>query len=669
MAKSSTASANKTLLLTLLIILTFIALTYNLPFIFKKSFLEAKTNIEKGIGYTLNKKVSIEKIEFIPYGELKLDNINIYDEENMLWAKAKDISLKFKLLPFLVNKNLIITELAIDEPIFLLPDKNLKIIIDKNITFKDYKLQTAKNFIIKIKAAEAVFAKDRSDLTPNKVYFDFWAREEEENKFYCEGWANLKDCRLNNDLWNKIFSIPLQKINYKLKTSFGKEAITFDELLLDFGQFKVTANGRIQDYNSSPVLNINFGLNEFYLGKEINLPLRVNNLSCALKLSENELLIKDLSFFLNNFPIGLKGKLYNFDSPSLELKVISYPNQIPALRPFNPLNFEFNFYGHKYKNENSFGGKLKVRIDKLISSQPLLTHTIKFSTNNLVCKFLNKAGPETTKSKNFLVEAENIIFEQYNKNQYLKLNISSLSSFLSLQEKEIYLSDFSLSAYDGFLKGHGSLDFKKLPPKLFFDFEYNSLNLSKLTKLFQTEGELSGDLSGKGVVDSGSPTYFSGEINMVNGLVKNLTLLNSISDFLNVKSIKNIYFDSFSSHFSLAAQDKISLNNIRLRGKDVYLDANLDFKQKEKLEGDIMVRFSTRVLKESVKLRMLFFLIGNKLPYADFEFKVAGLISAPHLQWLDGKFKSYLLRYLSRGSKEMLEKKLEEAIKPLLENK
>lgn len=709
MVKFLSRLRHKIFLFIFIIAFASVIFVFNLPFIFKEPFLDIKNTIEESVGDALDKKVSIEGIDFLPYGELILNNIKIYDRENILYVNVKRSHIRSKLLPLLINRTIVITKATFIEPVFLPPSRNLRIVQERKATFNKYKLKLDRCLVIKVKSGRALF--NDSDSPSDKIGFSFWAKLKEGERLYSEGWIDLKEYRLKDYLLNDIFFFEfVDKIRYKLRTSLIDNAFLVDKLLLDFEQFKIEATGLIENYNVNPVLDLKLTLRELnfleklflksklfitHIGnfmvyikgalreprwsirldmlrsKFTFLPMVVNidNFYCNLKFSKEGFLIDDLSFFLNDFPIGLKCKLSKFESPYIELSLVSYPGQLPSLRPFNPLNFEFYFSGYKY--ENSIRGKVSFRIEKLISTHPRRAHNVKLTGSDLSCKFSDKIISATANKNTIplLIEAKNIVYEADIPRPEMRLDLADFTFSLYPDGTRIYFADLNLSGYEGFLKGKGFLDFERLPPRCFLDFELSEFNMPEFANILHLDYDLAGDLSGKGILDSKVSSYLVGKATISNGYIKNLKLLDSIANFLSVISLKDIYFEDFSSNFSFSvAGDEISLDKIILRSKDIYLDANLKFRDKRKVKGNMLVRLSTRLLEGSFKLRKLSLLMSEELPHADFEFKIGGLIGSPHIKWLDTKFKKTLMRYLSKRKEEALEEKVEEVIKPLLEN-
>ena len=139
-----------------------------------------------------------------------------------------------------------------------------------------------------------------------------------------------------------------------------------------------------------------------------------------------------------------------------------------------------------------------------------------------------------------------------------------------------------------------------------------------------------------------------------------------VSDFLSVPSLKNTYFKDLSSMVEFSWVDKDFLfNKLIVMGEGILLNGDIKLKNTKKINGNISVRLSTELLKESFKLRLLFFIIGERLPCQDFEFEIGGFVNSPQIKWLSTRFRENVLKYLTEGDKAVLEKSLEQAIEQL----
>ncbi|MDP2910861.1 MAG: hypothetical protein Q8N76_00770 [Candidatus Omnitrophota bacterium] len=467
---------------------------------------------------------------------------------------------------------------------------------------------------------------------------------------------NKSALKKNKDIKLKgtaIFKKPvfLGQVNYKLDAIITPSVISIGDMTLDSDKFDIDIKGNVNDYLKNPVADLNI------TSKEINMPGigNVNNLSSSLKITKDELIISNLDFFLNNFPIGARCRISDFKSPRIEFNLMSYPGQTISRRMLNPLNFSLNFLGAGHKN--SIKGEMIAEIQKAESINPGKTFYVRMAVSDLSCVFLNKV---------LSVSAKNISCETDALDRKISLKISDFWALLYAGKKRIYLSRLNLSIYEGLMKGSGYLDFQEAFPKLLLDFKIYKLNIAELAKAQNLNYDLKGALDFKGVFNNRRDPCLSGRLNISDGYLKNIKLLGMVSDFLSVPSLKSTYFKDLSSmvEFSWINKD-VLFDKFIVTGNEILLKGSIKLKTTKKIKGNISARLSTEVLKEAFKLRLLFFLIGERLPYQDFEFEIGGFVNSPQIKWLSTSFRESITKYLSEGGKSSLEKSLEHAIEQL----
>lgn len=645
-------------------------------FVFKTQFLYIKNVIEDTLSNSIGKAVHVEGIRFLPYGVLILRNIRIYDKENNIaHLDIKKCHLQFEVLPLVFRKEIVVSRVTFVEPVFYPSFKPVYFVGDQHVYLRGghlgkYRLKFPKSIFVRLVSG-------RFTLTSHIGWINFSLS------------ARLRKWPIHNNV------------------------LAVDRMVLDFEQFKLLGEGTIKDYNIDPVFDIKIKLKEFSFPERVYsqaklfitaihnfvlhikgrareqsyfismamlrskfsyLPavLKVDNFYCDMHISKDEFLVKDMACFLNDFPVGAKARIFNFKSsnPKIEFNLMSYPGQIESLRPFNPLNFEISFSG--YKDKDAIKGDVSFQTQKIISIHPRQSYNVEFSMEDLVCRFLvNPFLLGAEKESAYLsVSADNISYEFNMPEASVSLKGVDFKASVSLKLPRAYLPDFKLSAYGGLLRGKGVLDFYKLPPKVLFNFRFDKLDMLKLIELFNLDYEVSGDLSGNAIFNNRMGQCLIGQAVVANGYVKDMKALELIADFLGVNSIKDVYFEELSSGFCFSNKDKeLYCRDIKLHNEDIDLDANIRLKDSKKINGNIVVRLSTKLLRESFNLKLLFFFIGERLPYEDFEFEIAGFVKSPRVKWLSTKFKQSVMKYLSNRGEDALEKQAEEAINQLIKSK
>jgi len=460
-----------------------------------------------------------------------------------------------------------------------------------------------------------------------------------------------KDIKFKGEV---IFKKPsfIGRINYKLDGIVTSDVISIGDLTLDSDKFDIDIKGNVNDYLKNPVADFSI------ISKEINAPGigRISNLSGSLAMTRDELVINNLDFFLNDFPIGIKCRVSDFKSPRVEFNLISYPGQAASMRSLNPVNFSVNFLGTGSKK--SAKGKMVFEIQKLESANPRKTSYINVVISDLSCVFSKKV---------LSVLAKEISCETDALDRKISLNVSDLEALLYAGKKRIYLSRLDLSMYGGTVKANGYMDFQKHLPKLLLDFKIYKLDTAEFVKAQDLSYDLKGALDFEGVFNNAVNPCLSGKLSIPDGYLKNIKLLGMVSDFLNVPSLKDTYFKGLSSmvEFSWTNKD-ILFKKLIITGDDIVLRGDIRLKSTKKINGVISARLSTALLKESFKLRLLFMLVGEKLLYQDFEFEIGGFVNSPQIKWLSTRFRENVTKYLTGGGKAAIEKSLENAMKELI---
>jgi len=468
---------------------------------------------------------------------------------------------------------------------------------------------------------------------------------------------NKSALKKNKDIRFKgsaVFKKPgfIGQVNYKLDAIVAPDVISIGDMELDSDSFDIDIKGNINNYLKNPSADFNI------TSKEIKAPCAgmISNLSCAIKVTRNELVINHLDFFVNNFPVGVRCRISDFKSPVIEFNLASYPGYDAYSRRLRPLNFNLNFLGAGRKN--SVKGKMIFEMQKSAPANPEKTFYARAVINDLTCAFSKKT---------LSMLAKDIVCETDALDRKINLKASDLQALLYAGKKRIYLSRLNLSMYDGVMKAGGYLDFHEGFPKLLLDFKIYKLDIAELIEAQDLRYDLKGSMDFRGVFNNKINPCLSGRVDVSDGYLKNIRLLGMVSDFLNVPSLRNTYFKSLSSLVEFSWADRSLLfNKFTVDGEGMFLNGDIKLKTTKKVNGSLSVRLSTRLLKESFKLRLLFFVVGERFPYQDFEFEIGGFINSPQLKWLSTRFKENVMKHLTESGKAALEKSIEQAMGELI---
>lgn len=530
--------------------------------------------------------------------------------------------------------------------------KEASLILDKNVYVRDIGFLPYGDIILKdIKIQDKETRLSYVEIEKLNIRFSIW-------EFLMNKNVTIKKRKKTEEFNLKgqaVFRKPgfIGPVKYKLNTIITPDVISIKGLFLDFEKFSIDIKGRINDYAVNPNAELSI------TSKEINFlgAAKINNLYSSIKLSKQELFVKKLEFFLNDFPLGLTCRISDFESPAIELHIMSYPGQLLSLRPFNPMNFELNYSGKK--SGDSINGDLTAKTQKLVSINPRKISSAALTLDDISCVFSNSV---------VFMGIKNIICEIGSGNK-LYLNAANFKTMVYLGKTRIYLTGLSVLAYKGIIKGTGFLDFNQWPAKLLLDFKVYKLDVSELARAIKLNYELKGSLDFQGVFNNRRDPSLSGRLNIKDGYLKNTQVLGMLSDYLSVPSLKDVYFEHISSLASLSLVNKeVIFDNITISDQTMDMSGNIKLKNTKKINGNISVRLSTQLLKESFKLRLLFFLIGEKLKYQNFEFEIGGSIGSPQIKWLSTRFRKNVMKYLTGSNRRAIEKALEKTIGELLPN-
>lgn len=669
--------------------IVFLLAIFNLPFIFHGKFLNIKADIEKNFKEYLGKDISIGRISFFPYGDVILHDLKIYDSlKGTEYIEAKRCNIRFRLFSLLLGKKLIPAEIAFIHPRIFKAVEELSF-VKKELAMDKYRLVLPRYLLIKVISAEYI------DVN-NTINFSFWARLNKAKHLYSKGWIDLKASRLSEDILDKAaFLKALDKIDYTMEGAITKKAFYIKDMAVNFNLFKINLNGGIENYNEkNPKYNINIALKELdfpkqiYLSKRIfikhiynfmmnvkgniesteiavrmdilkggigALPvfLNIDNLYCKAKISKNAFLIQDIRFLLNKLPIEVQFDLQDFALPKIALSL-----------KVNDLGL--NFTG--FSEGTNIKGSLLMILEKTSKKEPQPIEVLRLKINEVVMGFLggfnNWQEPLNIRAEGITCDLNTTRFNN------IKVAIDKVSSLVYKRSDRLYFKDMEASAYGALLNADGFLDMGKIPPVAFLDFKYYGFDIAKIPDILKLSYDLKGTAEGKGVINTNSQYVLTGAWNIRDGYIKNIKAFDLIADFLGIEVLKEIYFQDIISDFTYSLKkDEFGLNNIKLKGPDVNLTAGFNLTDKYKIHGNTSVRLATKLLRRSFKMKLLFMLMGERLPYQDFEFEIGGSINSPNIKWLDTRFRENIMRFLSENNKIALEKQVEKAIlKLLMEN-
>lgn len=186
------------------------------------------------------------------------------------------------------------------------------------------------------------------------------------------------------------------------------------------------------------------------------------------------------------------------------------------------------------------------------------------------------------------------------------------------------------------------------------DFSSKTKNLSTVLL-----GKLAGDLK----FDTSAPDLLKGQVFVTDGVVEQNALLDAVSDFLGVASLKKVAFDDLSIFFSGGKGNyasRVNLASERVKGS---LEGKIT--SYDKMDGYLMVRLATDLLKESKQFKKLLAYIKHDQPQVVFPFKISSYIDSPRVLWLKNEFKEKLQNLLPESNKRFLQRQVNDMVEKI----
>jgi len=166
-------------------------------------------------------------------------------------------------------------------------------------------------------------------------------------------------------------------------------------------------------------------------------------------------------------------------------------------------------------------------------------------------------------------------------------------------------------------------------------------------------GRLDGDLK----LDTTEPKDpLKGQIFVENGRIEQNSLLNAVSDFLGVPSLRRIGFDRLSIFFNGGHAEYFS--KVDLQAKEVSAQLEGRIFNYETMDGYLSAVISTRLLNESRQFKKILRYIKHDEPSVVFPFKISSYLESPRVLWLKNVFKDKLLNLLPERNKRFLQKQV-----------
>jgi hypothetical protein len=156
--------------------------------------------------------------------------------------------------------------------------------------------------------------------------------------------------------------------------------------------------------------------------------------------------------------------------------------------------------------------------------------------------------------------------------------------------------------------------------------------------------------------DTRSVDMLKGQLFITEGIVEQNPLLNAVSDFLGVPSLKKVSFDELSVFFSGGRGEYTS--SVKLESPSVkgHLDGKIS--TYDKMDGYLGISLTTQLLNESKQFKKVLTYIRHDEPSVNFSFKISSYLSSPRVLWLKNEFKEKLSILLPERNKRSMQRQV-----------
>lgn len=639
-------------------------------FIVPDFLAKCKSAIERDFNRRYNQKVLIGKLSYsIPNGIILQDvSFSGHGQPNSsVLFSIKKIKISFSARAFLFKKSFIITKIFFVYPTIYFPDM-------PRVNFIKYALSVytdVKQFIevfiplvnkrivrLTVKGGILILPKTAYPITDVKI-----DSLEIGQKGYILGSGLINTLRYNFKGSFGEKGVVIDNATFKKINCYAKFWGGIDNVTLRLNGFAFL--GMFSDYLASDTRS-KFGV--INKAKEIFARLKgagsgiiwlssfgrlnIFGLDCAIKFSPTDVKVEKLAFNVNNTPVFIKGGISFLEKSLVGLNVTFYKNQPDTNTAENPNKSEFELLGNI--QEGAFSGKLKFVYPRRLNNKTLYEKAEGRLEGLSI--YLNK-------DKYTQVLFDEGDFEYRLAGALYRISLSKFKGSITSKDKKFRLTFASL-LYGGFVNGQCLLDFAGQPFKGQISLSVKDVNSNALSSLLPYLSSFSGKLDST-VYAGNYPVFNLGGSAVINkGVVENLGFLEWLEDFFGMGGFKKLNFDKLSAQF-LITNKKSQLKAISLDSQKLGLNGNFVSYNTGLVSGIFFLSVSQDLLKDSNKFKPLLGILGKDVPVIDFDFQLSGVREAMNFKWLESDFKNRLKHLLPGFVERGIERKIEEAVKPI----
>ena len=579
-----------------------------------------------------------------------------------------------------------------------------------------------------IKNSEIVFYDSTKFGQPWSINIDARISLNESGALKSKGAILLKHKMGNLALISKLFPASefIQAIEFDLDGYFKKNDIYLDNIALWIGFEKVSGKGFILDYKTSyPSINLGIGSNNFALetitslNRDFNLggpvafscslfgkapdlkfnlritlfgcslldsngPFNIKNIIGRLEFSNDNFDIKNLFLIINNYPLEVNLNIRDFQNPDLLLTVVpkARPSKQKSLSYFEALLQSSGNNEDKTPSRNLLLKALISDATGMVCEESTLDFKdIYFSaTEQPKYNPQPNSGFTPLETENFKqrsltgfnaeVKAGQILYNSASKIDGLqklrKLEFYDLKGLFSLTDNKLSFENLNLKGYTGQIVLDVMLNLVQASPIFYTVLSVEDIDTEKLIQDLSIPKNISGRIYAKTIINNNSRDYLNGLVDIKEGNVSGITILDALADFMRLPKLKSIDFEDLHANFKIY-KDGLKKYYFKLFNKDISLDASLFIDKDDNMEGSLNTSISENFLRESGQFRLLLNMLENQAPFIDFGFKIGGVTGAPRFSWLKNEFKQGLERILSKGRQKILEDSINSMVDELFQ--
>ena len=636
-----------------------------------------KDKLQKAIAEKFNQRISIKKVGFRLPNRIVLKDVKVLndpDTENKLFSIQR-IEAKLSLGKLLKKKVIHVTDVSVYgikldylEAVNFLSENFSEIIKLLNT------LPSVERFGIYLRQARLNLPQESGK--PSYIGFDI-DLQTVKDKFLSKGTVYLK-----HPFFKKThlfgFGSKDDHLNYIFKGYITKSGIAIENFGLKhkkgdlklWGAFEdniLRLNGFTTLYNFfSPSVEENLPILSFVekiksLFRKLKVPsaiigspssdLVIYDLGCLVKFYFPKIEINNISFSVKNVPIGVKGSISFLDSPVVDLKISSFPNQVSVLREKNPKCYSLGVKG--LLRDEAFSGAVDVEFTR---QKPVGESLDRLSV------IVKKATLMPLEGRKFdaHLKAAKVAYETPTSQHVLLFDDTQI--LFDFSDKRFKGFEINSGIYDGTLEGNGYVDVWTFPFEAVLNVLVRDVTPKKLESILSYFANIEGKLASRINYQNKPDRKIAGQLLIRDGYLHDFDFFNWLASFFEIPSLATMDFDVLTADFAVDAEVS-KLENIKANHKGVSLSGYFKLFANDLVASKLSLGLSREILQKSPKFKSLLNLLGQGFDNLSFDFQLSGLFNDLNFKWLESEFKDKLKEKIPDFIERGIERKIETIIK------